>query len=339
MRLNRDLEKLILTTLFVCLQSCTTNPTDAQLKAWRKQASDRNAQIVAANTNKEKPSQWNLEIQGETATGKPVELNWQQLHVLATEQVKTPDPTNIIQPNQVFDFRGIKVATLIKQFGVASDVSDVTFVGFDSYHTTILLQDLQAYPIILAIAKNNKPIKRDEGGPIYLVFPFAQYPQLRQKYNETNWAFYVSHMIFGTEKARVRVNKRELDLATLDKLPQVTINETVGYRLGWSSGKVKLHGVRLRDVLKFAGEKLPEQGKVKIRGKARFYDDAANLVRLSYSEMRECDVILATKWGNERQLIPAKMGGPVTLAFGSQCPSKTNQTHWVKFVEELTTAQ
>ena len=56
MRLNRDLGKLILTTLFVCLQSCTTNPTDAQLKAWRKQASDRNPQIVAANAKKEKRS-------------------------------------------------------------------------------------------------------------------------------------------------------------------------------------------------------------------------------------------------------------------------------------------
>jgi class 3 adenylate cyclase len=137
--------------LFACFR-CTTNPTDAQLKAWRKDASDRNAQIMAANANKEKPSQWNLQIQGETVTGKPVELNWQQLQVLATEQVKTPDPINIMQPNQVFDFRGVSVATLIKQFGVASDVNEVTFVCFDSYHTTILLQDLQANPIILAIA-------------------------------------------------------------------------------------------------------------------------------------------------------------------------------------------
>lgn len=133
MRLNRDLGKLILTTLLVCLQSCTTNPTDAQLKAWRKDASDRNAQIVAANANKEKPSEWNLQIQGETATQKPVELNWQQLQILATEQVKTPDPTNIIQPNEIFDFRGIPVATLLKQFGVATNVNEVTFVSFDSY--------------------------------------------------------------------------------------------------------------------------------------------------------------------------------------------------------------
>ena len=98
----------------------------------------------------------------------------------------------------------------------------------------------------------------------------------------------------------MRVNKREFDLAALDKLPQITINETVGYRLGWSSGKVKLHGVRLRDVLKFVGEKLPQQGKVMVRGKARFYDDAANLVRLSYSEVRDCDVILATRWGFQK---------------------------------------
>nr|WP_039737074.1 hypothetical protein [Hassalia byssoidea] len=57
MRWNRDLEKLILTTLFVCLGGCTTNPTDAQLKPRRFEASDRNAQIVAANALKQKPSQ------------------------------------------------------------------------------------------------------------------------------------------------------------------------------------------------------------------------------------------------------------------------------------------
>jgi len=324
-----------LTIAIICLGGCINQPTDKQLEVWRTEAIARNAEIMADNAKKAQQSQWNLVIQGETATGKSLKLNWQQLQALATNHVKTPDPLDILHSNEIFDFRGVLVSALLQQLTVANHVTDVTFVSFDSYQTTLSLKDLLAYPIMLAIAKNNQPIGRDRGGPVYLVFPYTQYPQLKQKYDATNWAFYVSHIVVGTEPVKLRVGKHEVNLAILDKLPQITLEQTVGYRISWPSGKVKLYGVRLRDVFATLKEPLPEQGKVIIRGKAPFYNDAP--VQLATKDLRDCDVLLVTRWGESRELIPAKMGGPVTLAFSSQCPTKISQSRWVTFVEELTT--
>ncbi|MEB3177436.1 MAG: molybdopterin-dependent oxidoreductase [Nostocaceae cyanobacterium] len=333
--------KLTIALLFftsLCLPSCLNHPSDAQLTTWREEAISRNAELVASYGQQAANSDWNLLIQGQTATGKPLELNWQQVRTGATANVKTNDPNYVIKPNKIFNFRGILVSKLLKSISNIPDVKTVTFISFDGYQVTVSLEDLLAYPITLAIERDNQPLARDQGGPIYLIFPYNQYPELKQKYTSGDWAFYVTNIIVGTEPVQLTLGKRQLDLATLDKLPQVTLFQPVDYRIGWPSGKVKLQGVRLRDVLALAGEQLPESGVVLVQGKAPIYRDTNNPIRLSAKTLRECDVILATRWGEDKQPIPAKMGGPLTLAFGDNCHTKVSDQRWVTFVEQLSVA-
>jgi hypothetical protein len=134
---------------------------------------------------------------------------------------------------------------------------------------------------------------------------------------------------------RLRVGETPLDAKTISKLPQVTIEEAVGYPIGWPIGKVKLTGVRVRDVLAAAGVTLPENGMVIVRGKAPVSRNALNPIRLAANEVRDCDILFATHWGNEREPIPAKMGGPVTLAFPSNCQARYENQRWLTFVEQL----
>ncbi|MTJ12002.1 molybdopterin-dependent oxidoreductase [Anabaena sp. UHCC 0187] len=318
----------------ICLGGCTKKPTNAQLEVWRKEASDGNAEILADKAKKNPQRQWNLVIQGETANGKSETLNWPELLKLATTNIRTIDANNIVNPNQEFKFQGISISTLLKNFGIQPGVTEITFVCYDAYQVTVKIQDLLTYPIILALAKDNKPIQRDQGGPIYLIFPYTKYPQIRQKYNESIWAFYVTHVIFGTEKALVRVGNRQLNLADFDKLPQVTLNQSVGYRVWWPSSKVKLHGVRIRDVLALSSIK--PQASIVVSGKPEIYRKSSKAIKLASTEINKCNIILATRWGEDKQPILAKMGGPVTLAFGDDCPSKIKNQPWVTFVEELT---
>ncbi|HIK07868.1 MAG TPA: molybdopterin-dependent oxidoreductase [Trichormus sp. M33_DOE_039] len=326
---NSLLNILIITA--VCLGGCTHQPSHEQLEVWRKEAIARNAEIMANNTKSSQQREWNLVIQGETKTNKTVTLNWQQLQSLATTHLQTTDANYILQPDQVFDFRGLPVSTLLQQLGYQPDVTEVTFMAYNSYQVTVNLQDLLKYPIILAIANNGKPISRNQGGPIYLVFPHSQYPYLKQQYPESFWVFYVSNILVGTEPIRLRVGKRQLHLADLEKLPQITITENVGYRSGWPSGKVKLHGVRVRDIL--AANTL--SGKIIVQGKTALSQNNINSVTLASADIKNCDILLATKWGDNKQPIPARMGGPLTLAFGSDCQAQTNDLRWVNFVEEL----
>ncbi len=318
----------------VCWGGCTKKPTNAQLEVWRKEASNRNAEILADKAKKNPQLQWNLVIQGETANGKVETLSWPELLKLSTTSVNTTDAYNIVNANQVFKFQGIPVSTLLKKFGIPPGVTEITFVCYDAYHVTVKIEDLLRYPIILALAKDNKPIQRNQGGPIYLIFPYTKYPEIRHKYNEAFWAFYVTHIIFGTGKASVRVGNRQLNLTDLDKLPQVTLNQNVGYRVWWPSIKVKIHGVRVRDVLSLAGIKT--QSSVVVIGKPAVYRKSSEAIKLASTEINKCNIILATRWGEDKQPILAKMGGPVTLAFGNDCQSETRNKPWVTFVEELT---
>ncbi|TAE59370.1 MAG: molybdopterin-binding protein [Nostocales cyanobacterium] len=333
---RKNLALVSLNITIFCLVGCTNKPTDQQLEVWLKEAGDRNAEILAKQAENIQQTQWNLVIQGQTATGKTVELNWSQLQDLATVNVNTVDANNIVNPNKLFTFTGIPVKTLIQQFALNQQVTEITFVCSDAYQVTVKTEDLLKYPIILAITKDGKAIPRSEGGPIYLVFPYSQYPNIKEKYNDGMWAFYVTHIVFGTETGKISINNTELNLSKLDELPQVTIREKAAYRGRWPSEQVELHGVRIKDVLPLAGINLQPQQSIFVKGKPIAYQKPIDEQILPFHIIEKCDVILATRWGKDKQPIPASMGGPITLAVSNKCPVDTKKIQWVTFVEGLT---
>ena len=318
-----------------CLTGCTKQSTNTNLETLRQQAIAKNAAIVKLQEAEQTRRDWPFVVQGQTATGKPVQLSLSKLETFAKKSLWTKDPHNTSDPNKIQHFRGVSVSTLLNKFGIAPNVTEVTFVARDAYRSTIRITDLRRYPIIIALERNNKKISLSEGGPLYLVFPYSQFPQLQQKYPDRFWAFYITDMVIGTEPIHLQVGKRVFNATTLKKLQQTTIEETVGYRIGWPVGKVKLYGVRMRDVLAAAGLSLPQSGSVIVRGKSLIYHDIANPIRFKASDVNRCEILLATHWGNNRIPIPAKMGGPVTLALPSACQTQSDDRRWVTFVEKL----
>lgn len=316
------------------LTGCSARPTDTQLETWRQDAIAQNLKMKALQAHQAKRD-WQFTLQGQTATGKPVQLSFAQVEALAKESIWTTEPHNTKNSKEIVNFRGVAVSKLLDKFGVAPEVTEVTFVSYDGYRATVNLSDLRQYPIIIALERNNQPLSRSDGGPLYLVFPYTQFPQLQQKYPDRFWAFYLTDMVIGTEPIRLKAGERVFDAAALAKLPQVTIEENVGYRIGWPVGKVKLYGVRVRDILAAAGLTLPQDGAAIVQGKSPIYRNQANPVSLEASDVNRCDILLATHWDNDRKPIPAKMGGPVTLALSSTCQKQSDERRWVTFVEKL----
>lgn len=319
------------------LTGCTNKPAHLNLEQLRQEAIEQNAAMMALQEENPTKGKWQFVVQGQTLTGKPVELNFEKLQALATTSVVTKEPHNTSNsdPNTSFQFRGVAVSKLLEKFGVAPNVTEVTFVAYDGYRSTVNLADLRRYPIIIALERNNRKISRSDGGPLYLVFPYDQHPQLQEQYPDRFWAFYLTDMVVGTEPIRLKVGQRELNAATLAKLPPVSLEETVGYRIGWPVGKVKLYGVRMRDVLASAGLPVPPGGAVIVRGKSPIYHKSDAPIRLEASDINRCNILLATHWGDDRKPIPARMGGPVTLALSSTCATKSDNKRWVTFVEKL----
>ncbi|MEB3338918.1 MAG: molybdopterin-dependent oxidoreductase [Leptolyngbyaceae bacterium] len=321
------------------LSGCVEQPTQTQLDTWRQEARDRNAQLIAVHRQGSQEQTGELAIQGQTQeakAGQEHRLDWQALDALATHHTRTTDALNVITPDAQFDFRGILVSKLLEQVQIDPTVTDVTFVSQDAYRVNIPIAELRRYPIAIALERDGKPIPKNQGGPLYLVFPHTQHPEIKQKYGAAYWAFYVTHLVLGTEPIRLRVGKREFNADDLNQLPQATQTEFVGFKIAWPNGKVKLQGVYLRDVLKAAGISLSSTSNVIIRGKPLIYHDATNPIYLSAAEVKNCDILLATRWGDDLQPIPAKLGGPVALAFPPVCLGKSaRDQRWVTFVEVL----
>ncbi len=329
---------LVILALF--LPGCTPEPTEEQLSLWRQDAIARNAAIVTQQAQDRKQTQWEFTITGQTTKGSQT-FNWSELEALATTTINTTSPHNTTDPNALLNFRGIAVSQLLDAQGVKPNVTSVTFLGFDGFRATVSLADLKRYPILLALERDGRPISRSEGGPLLLVFPQSEYQQLAQ-YAQRFWVFYVTHAIVGTEPVHIRIGSHNLDRNAFEQLPQITLEETVGYRQDWPIGKVKLRGVRVKDVLEAAHVNLNDYKNVIVKGKAATTRDRSNPIRLRMDDIRECNIVLVTQWGDSEQPIPARLGGPVTLASSSSCygsggfENATDEDHrWVTFVEEL----
>ncbi|WP_449418026.1 molybdopterin-dependent oxidoreductase [Phormidium nigroviride] len=330
-----------LTLLAILLPGCSQRPKEAKLAQWRAEAIANNNAMVAQQAKTTKVKEWEFFVSGQIAKGTQ-RFSWSELEALATSRVNTTSPHNSKNLNAILYFRGIVVSQLLDRLGVKPEATNVTFLGYDGFRSTVSIKDLRRYPIILAVERDGRPIPRSEGGPLSLVFPQSEYPQLHEVYAERFWAFYVTHAIVGNEPAQIRIGNRTLDSNALDRLPQITIEEAVGYRQGWPIGKVKLHGVRVRDVLTAGNVAIANREAVIVKGKSAVSRDPKNPIRLRSADVRDCDILLVTRWGDSYQPISSRLGGPVTLAIPASCYSGggfqtpiDDDRRWLTFVEEL----
>ncbi|MBD2315138.1 molybdopterin-dependent oxidoreductase [Desertifilum sp. FACHB-1129] len=319
--------------------SCTPSPSSTQLDVWYQEAIAADRTLLQQQTQLIQQQQWVLEISGQTRSGESVQLNWAELAPLATTVVQTRSPHHLSNPEEILQFRGIRVSELLARIGTAANATKITFVAYDGYRATVDIADLRRYPVTLALEMNGMPISRSEGGPLFLVFPYHDFPELESPYPDPFWVFYVTNIIVGTEPIELQVGETTLTQTDLQSLEPISIEETVSYRMGWPSTPVKLQGYRLRDILQWANLPLPENGKVIIEAKPPIYQGSENPLRFNLSDIQNCDIFLATSWGPSAEPIPTRLGGPVTLAIPSSCNRQTQtfpeELRWITFVQSV----
>lgn len=80
-------------------------------------------------------------------------------------------------------FTGVRLNTLLELVGAAPDMIDA--VAIDNYQTTMQNVDFSRYPVILAYRQNGKPMTIRNLGPLRIIFPFTDHPELWTESNET----------------------------------------------------------------------------------------------------------------------------------------------------------
>ena len=90
----------------------------------------------------------------------------------------TTSPQNPAERDRVIDFRGVLVRDLIDRAGPAGDAGELTFVSIDAFRSAVSVADARRFRMLLAIEADGQPLQRSAGGPIFLVHPHSEQPEV-----------------------------------------------------------------------------------------------------------------------------------------------------------------
>ena len=110
-------------------------------------------------------------------------------------QIKTVD-YSLPGTTKEYEFTGVTLASLMEIAG-ATDCTQIIVRSSDGWEAVVAAEDAKAYDILITDNYvGGKAIPADAGGPIKMVFPATEHPELNEKYDAYAWQWYVSDIEF-----------------------------------------------------------------------------------------------------------------------------------------------
>jgi hypothetical protein len=80
----------------------------------------------------------------------------------------------------VVEFEGVLITDVLAKVG-ADGVKSVRVAAINDYSYTIPFKDVKDYPVILAFKMNGKYLTPRDKGPLWVIYPRDEYPELNTK--------------------------------------------------------------------------------------------------------------------------------------------------------------
>lgn len=110
-------------------------------------------------------------------------------------QIKTVD-YSLPGTTKEYEFTGVTLASLMEIAG-ANDCTNIIVKSSDGWTAEVDPADAKAYDILITDNYvGGKAIPADAGGPIKMVFPATEHPELNDKYDAYAWQWYVCEIEF-----------------------------------------------------------------------------------------------------------------------------------------------
>jgi hypothetical protein len=126
-------------------------------------------------------------IERTNADGK-AELDLAMLEKIGTSQVQTSTPWTDGRPT----FEGVRMRDLLERLGAHGPT--VTVVALNDYKMQIPVDDFMSYPVLLAFRMDGKKLRVREKGPLWLVYPQDEFPELQNKPTQAKWVWQVKEI-------------------------------------------------------------------------------------------------------------------------------------------------
>ena len=110
-------------------------------------------------------------------------------------QIKTVD-ASLPGTTKEYEVTGVTLASLMEIAG-ATDCTEIIVRSTDGWEAVVAAADALAYDIMITDDYvGGKDIPADAGGPIKMVFPATEHPELNDTYDMYAWQWYVSEVEF-----------------------------------------------------------------------------------------------------------------------------------------------
>lgn len=113
-----------------------------------------------------------LTIDGEIAGGHPVNFTRSELIALGSGTITTSTPWSEGTPT----FEGVPMSVLLADVGATGSTAEV--LALNNYKTAIPVSDFSEYPVILALKQDDNFLSVRNKGPLFIIYPFDDSPEL-----------------------------------------------------------------------------------------------------------------------------------------------------------------
>lgn len=107
------------------------------------------------------------------AAGQSFELSIEDLAALPQVEVATATEFT----DGIVTYRGPLMRDVLARFGL-DDADTLRFVAANDYYVDIPASDFREFDVILAMQADGKALSRRDKGPLWLMYPISDYPEL-----------------------------------------------------------------------------------------------------------------------------------------------------------------
>ncbi|MAZ82647.1 MAG: oxidoreductase [Rhizobiales bacterium] len=127
-------------------------------------------------------SQVVLSLDGAVAGGH-VDMTVDEIEALGVEKIETTTPWH----DGKVVFEGVPLQRLLEKVGATGTELDI--VALNDYRTRVPVEDAAKFGVILASRKEGQPMPVSDKGPLFVIYPFDKYPELRNEvyYSRSAW--------------------------------------------------------------------------------------------------------------------------------------------------------
>ena len=131
-----------------------------------------------------------LTISGKVAGGNAVDFSIEDLEALGLASITTSSPWD---PAAV-TYEGVLMTSLMQAVEAGGDNAAV--LALNKYRTVVPVSDFKDHGVILATRKNGKPMPISDKGPLFVIYPFDDKPELNYEVYHARSAWQVRSIIF-----------------------------------------------------------------------------------------------------------------------------------------------